>query len=303
VPLQRSAPLPDPAGTQVLAAQVNEPTQRLAAATPPINPTQRLAAATPPINPTQRLAAATPPINPTERLDVSAPPVDPTRRFEVATPPVDPTRRLGAGLPPVKPPWPVETTPPATLPASRGNRSHWQPLAYAALLVAALGVAYLLTQLGDQGANTAAPLAARVTTPAVSAKPAPPASPSTPAQTTASPPAQVPARPGNSGRGHKNLEKFVTAYYSEVTKNTDRTWDQLTPRMQDAAGGREGYNTFWRAIDKVEVNQFQENGSGDSAVVNLTFTRNDGTSSTETHQFTFVTDRGDTFIESDQFLR
>ena len=94
----------------------------------------------------------------------------------------------------------------------------------------------------------------------------------------------------------------MDSYYSEVTKDTDRTWDQLTPRMQDAAGGRDGYDSFWKTIDKVKVGQIQADPSGQSAAVNLTFTRNDGTSSTETHQLTFVRDRGDYFIDSDQLL-
>ena len=124
----------------------------------------------------------------------------------------------------------------------------------------------------------------------------------TPANNTATGASQAPARPGNSGRGNKNLEKFMDSYYSEVTKDTDRTWDQLTPRMQDAAGGRDGYDSFWKTIDKVKVGQIQADPSGQSAAVNLTFTRNDGTSSTETHQLTFVRDRGDYFIDSDQLL-
>jgi eukaryotic-like serine/threonine-protein kinase len=280
-------PLLDPDGTQVLAPPVVEPTQRLAATAPPVDPTKHFDSAAPSVGPTQR-------------LDVAASPLDSTKKYAVPAAPPDPTQRLGAVTPLVGQPLRLGASTHATKSDGRGSRQRWQPLAYAALLVAALGVAYLLTQLGGQGANTTAPLATSAATPAASARPAP----TTPAPSTTSGAAQVRERPGSSNRGPKNkdLEKFVTSYYSEVTKDTDRTWDQLTPRMQGAAGGREGYDSFWRSIDKVEVNEFQVNASGESAVANLTFTRSDGTSSTESHEFTFVKDRGDYFIESDQFL-
>jgi eukaryotic-like serine/threonine-protein kinase len=246
----------DPAATQLFAAQVVEPTQRLAAAVPPLESTQRFEAAAAPVASTQRLEQTKSP----------------------------------------------DTAPPGPPPADRGTGRSRKPLAYAALLVAALGVAYLLTQLGDQGGTTAIRGTTSATAPATSARQASPTTPATPANNTATGASQVPARPGNSGRGNKNLEKFVDSYYSEVTKDTDRTWDQLTPRMQDAAGGRNGYDSFWKTIDKVNVNQIQADPSGQSAAVNLTFTSNDGTSSTETHQLTFVRDREDYFIDSDQLL-
>jgi hypothetical protein len=157
-------------------------------------------------------------------------------------------------------------------------------------------MAYLLTQLGGQDGSS--PVRGTASAP----KPAAAATTATPVETTASA-AQVPEQPGTSGRGHKNLEKFVSSYYSDVTKDTDRTWDQLSPSMQNFAGGRDGYDSFWKTIDKVRVNEIQVNDSGQSAVSNLTFTRDDGTASTETHQLTFVTHDGDYLIESDQLLR
>jgi len=223
------------------------------------------------------------------------PPVEPTQRFEAAAAPVASTQRLEQTKSP-------DTAPPGPPPADRGTGRSRKPLAYAALLVAALGVAYLLTQPGDQGGTTAIGGTTSATAPATSARQASPTAQATSANTAATGASTAAERPGNSGRGNKDLEKFMDSYYSEVTRNTDRTWDQLTPRMQDAAGGRAGYDSFWKTIDKVEVNQIQADPSGQSAAVNLTFTRNDGTSSTETHQLTFVRDRGDYFIDSDQLL-
>ena len=252
-------------------------------------------AVVPPVDPAGTQVFDMSAVDPTQRLAAMAPPAESTQRFEAFAPPVESTQRLEQTKGP-------STAPPVPPQGDRGNRRRWQPLAYAALLVAALGVAYLLTQLGDQGGTTAIRGTTSATAPATSARQASPTTPATPANNTATGASQVPARPGNSGRGNKNLEKFVDSYYSEVTKDTDRTWDQLTPRMQDAAGGRNGYDSFWKTIDKVNVNQIQADPSGQSAAVNLTFTRNDGTSSTETHQLTFVRDRGDYFIDSDQLL-
>jgi serine/threonine-protein kinase len=98
------------------------------------------------------------------------------------------------------------------------------------------------------------------------------------------------------------LQSFVKSYYSNVTMATSGTWGQLTGTMQRSAGGRAGYDGFWGTIGGVTVNQFHANASATEATVNLTFTRKDGTTSTETHQFTFVTQGGGFLIDSDKFL-
>jgi hypothetical protein len=94
----------------------------------------------------------------------------------------------------------------------------------------------------------------------------------------------------------------VTSYYSDVTANPNRTWPLLTPSMQGAAGGRGRYDGFWKTIDKVQVNQTRADASAREAVANLTFRRKDGTTSTETHRFTFVLTGGNYLIDSDQNL-
>jgi hypothetical protein len=94
----------------------------------------------------------------------------------------------------------------------------------------------------------------------------------------------------------------LTSYYSDVTKDTSSTWSQLTPTMQQRAGGRGGYDGFWKTIAGVKVNSTQANASGTSAVVSLTFTKTDGVTSTETHRFTFVTQNGGYLIDSDAFV-
>ena len=226
---------------------------------------------------------------------------DPAGPEVIAVPPVDSTQRLESG---------ARVPPPGDRRSGgrsdgrrygrRGGRSDGRSdrrllLVFVAVLVAALGVGYLLSQLGDLGGATAVlGPTTRSTTSGASKISKPPGAASRPHSSST---------PGTPHPGaNKNLENFVNSYYSGVTKDTNRTWDQLTPKMQDTAGGRQGYDDFWKTIDNVKVNHTQANASDKKAVVNLTFTRNDGTTSTETHRFTFVTDGGGYFIESDQFL-
>jgi len=199
----------------------------------------------------------------------SEPLVEPTKRFEVAAPPVEPTKQHEVAAPP---------------PEGRGSGRRRMSLAFAAFLVAAIGMAFLMSQLGDKGSNTAAPATTRATAPAKTAAPSP---------------SMVSEEPTTRGE-QKDVESFVKSYYSNVTKDTDRTWDQLSPRMQSFARGREGYDDFWKTIDKVRVNQVRAYASGTKASVDLTFTRDDGSTSTETHQFAFVTQDGDYLIDSDR---
>lgn len=202
----------------------------------------------------------------------SEPLVEATRQLEVAAPPpVEPTKHFEAA---------VSQQPP---PDERGSRRRRVSLALVALLLAAIGMAFFVSQLGDQGGTTPALATARVTTPAKAAAPSP---------------SRISEEPISRGE-QKHLESFVKSYYSNVTKDTDRTWDQLSPRMQSFARGRDGYDAFWKTIDKVRVNEVRAYDSGTKASVDLTFTRNDGSTSTETHQLTFVTQDGDYLIDSD----
>ena len=312
-------PRVDVAGTAVIVAPLHEPTHSL-------EPTQALAA-------TQRLKAAAPmAAAPLVSTPVAAAPVVDTPKVEapvvetfVAAAPVVETPVAAAPVVET----PVVETPVAAAPVvdtplveavapglteSQGSPDvhggapvmplhdsrigrRWLPLAVVALLVSALGMVYLLSLFGDPGvpiAGTTSPTTQ--TTPTVTGT----SKVSEPSRATSSAPASATAAPAKNA--DKKLESFVTSYYSDVTKDTGRTWGELAPAMQHAAGGRAGYDGFWKTIDKVRVNQTQADVPGKKAVVNLTFTRSDGTTSTENHQFTFVADGGGYLIASDRFL-
>ena len=226
----------------------------------------------------------------------AAPLFEPTQTLE-------PTQRLKAAVPVVKPPVvavPVLADPVVIAPVpplhNRRNARRWLPLVLVALLVVVLGVVYL-SQLGRQSGTTTG-----TASKATSAKPNATGAPKISEQPTATSPAPAIVTAAPAPNAEKRLENFVKSYYSEVTQDTSRTWGQLTPTMQQFAGGRSGYDGFWGTISGVKVNQTQANSSATQATVNLTFVRKDGTTSTENHQFTFVAQSGGYLINSDKFL-
>jgi hypothetical protein len=207
--------------------------------------------------------------------------------------------------------------PPVVSPDRNRNRRRLS-LILVALLVAALGVAFLLNQVGGQGgvlAGTGAPTTAAkaqpTTVPSTTAAPTK-AQPTT-VQPTTVPPATIPpttaipttAEPTKPAKAapvqgtDRALANFVKSYYSDVTRNRSSTWARLSPRMQAAAGGRSTYDGFWRTIARVRVNQTRADAASKTAVASLTFIGKDGRRSTETHRFSFVTQGGGYLFESE----
>ena len=250
--------------------------------------------------------AVLPGFDPAATQMIAAEPVGPTRRLEVPVPAIAGAVAAGAARPERAGRPDGDEVAVATPEGRKGQRYLW-PLVFVSLLLAVLGVVYLLGQLGDQGGRVPALGATGRTTPAKTTATSAPETSAPPRTTsppprTSQPPSTTTAAPDPDPDADRRLEDFVEAYYSEVTGDTDRTWNQLAPRMKNAAGGREGYEDFWKTIDKVQVNRTTANASTTTAVANLTFTRDDGTTSNETHQLTFVTDGKDHLIESDQIL-
>ena len=178
-----------------------------------------------------------------------------------------------------------------------GRRRRWIPLGLVALLVLALGTFLLVSQPGDQVASTATPVATRATAPA---RPAVTTAPqvSEPPSATRPEPSRTTAPPASGTNAQ--LETFVASYYANVLQNRDSTWNQLSPRMQRFAGGRSSYDGFWRTIRSVSVNRVQADAVANTAVVSLTFTRTDGSMTTETHSFTFLRNGAGYLIQTDR---
>jgi serine/threonine protein kinase len=200
----------------------------------------------------------------------------------------------------------------------RGGR-RLLPVLLVAALLAVFALAYVFSQLGGQPGPTASKTTKSAPATQAAKKPAPsnvatqapvapaPQAPITPRATvpvtpapraSVTPRAPAPVAPAPTSR--RAVDNFVRSYYANVTRNTSQTWNQLTPAMRAAAGGRSGYEGFWRTINRVRINRTQVNASGTAVTVNLTYFKRGGGTATETHRFTIVNRNGRYLIENER---
>ncbi|KRE57211.1 serine/threonine-protein kinase [Phycicoccus sp. Soil748] len=213
---------------------------------------------------------------------------------EVIPEPVETTQRMEtAPVPPVVPPA-------GPRPGQGGrddDRRRRSPLVPILVGLAVLGVAALAYVLfgnpgGNTGGNDAQTPPVTTTAPAVTKTSSSPSSSSSSSSTTSSSSSTTSttttsttksAAPDNAG-----LEKFIKTYYADVTKadKRDATWAELTPAMQQSAGGRDGYESFWSTIKSVKVGQTQADASVGTVITELTFKPADGKDIKEVHRLT-----------------
>lgn len=153
----------------------------------------------------------------------------------------------------------------------------------------------------SSGSGTATPpkpsSTPKASTPSASATTSDSPSPS-PSSTT---PTSSPTTSAQAPATDASLSQFVRSYFANVTGNRDATWPELTSGMQAAAGGRSGYDQFWRTISDVQVGGVRADASGRTATARLTYVRQDGTTSSERHVFTFVR-QGDQWLISSEHM-
>jgi serine/threonine protein kinase len=205
----------------------------------------------------------------------------------------------------------VDDPPPPAMPASTTvhppvgrRRRRWLPLVLVLLLLAALGGVYLLSQIGQGHGTGAAPPTGSPATPKATPSratqtPSPTTSAAAPTTTTIPPTSAAPTTATGVAGGDKALADFVKSYFADVTKDRDTTFAELTPAMQSRIGGRPAYDGFWSTIASVRVRQTRADAQGKVVVTTLTYTRNDGTTSTEQHRLTFAVKDGHYLIDSD----
>jgi hypothetical protein len=192
---------------------------------------------------------------------------------------------------------PVAQPPVAEPPGRWGSERRLKPILLVSLLVGVLGAAYLLSPMGDPSGTTASPPA---THPSASTKPTAANRPNAPETPSASAPAPGATVAEPTLNADKQLADFVNSYFANVTGNRDVTWAQLSPLMQAFAQGRSDYEAFWKSIRTVRVNQVKANASARTAAVSLTYTKGNGSTSNETHNFTFVRNGAGYLIQSDR---
>jgi hypothetical protein len=286
----------DRSATRVLAVTPLETTQALA-------PTQRVEVIVP-VAPAAGTSAAAALV--VAKRVVKAPVVEAAVvKPPVVVSPVGAKPRV-AEAPVVKPPVVVSPVvqrpgnaeqPVAEGPGEGASGRRLKPILLGALLVGVLGAAYLLSPIGDPSGSIAHPPATHVSGPAKPTATSMPKAAQTRSASISAPGSTV-AAPALIA--DKQLADFVSSYYANVTGNRDITWAQLSPVMQAFARGRSDYDGFWKSIRVVRVNQVQANASARTAVVSLTYTRSDGSTSNETHNFTFVRNGTRYLIQSDR---
>jgi serine/threonine protein kinase len=236
--------------------------------------------------------------SPSTRVMPVAAPVEPpaTQASTTATPAPTPEPSPSAA-PPVPAP---RREPPAQ---GRPSRRPLVLVIAVVVLLVALIAGWALTRSGGDssgrtpGAGTSAPTSATQTTasPSSSSSPSTTSSSSTttsapPTSETSSSTPEPPAKDQDAA-----LADFVRSYFHDVTRDRDKTWQELTAKMQDAAGGRDGYEGFWSTIASVSVDDVKADAKKGRADVTLTYTRTDGTTSTEKHRLDVVR-QGDRYL-------
>ena len=181
-----------------------------------------------------------------------------------------------------------------------GSRSAGWIVALVVLALLALGIAYLLTD--GFGANKPTPGQTTTVTSTRTQTQTPSKTSSSSSSSSSSSTTTTTTTTANTAQDDAKLTRFVESYYRDVTKanKRDDTFAQLTPKMQQASDGREGYETFWDSIESVDVGDVQADSANDTATVELTFKPKDGDKSDETHVLTFVRDGDSWLIDSDK---
>lgn len=223
-----------------------------------------------------------------------------------------PPRRLAQRVPPPPPSTTMILPPardgvvPSATPARAAQRPPRRWARAAVAIVAALLVAGILvllaTSLGQGSAGNNPPAAGRTTVrhSSASVSSAQPTTQSTPADKAASKPkastANTPTPPANSpnpSAGAQSASEQIAAvrdYYNLLPDNTAQAWDRLTASYQAQTGGRGNYEQFWHGFQSVATSN--ERSSNGAVLADLTYTRDDGSQSSETRSFTLVREDG-----------
>jgi eukaryotic-like serine/threonine-protein kinase len=218
---------------------------------------------------------------------------------EVLAAPLESTQRM------VPPPLPAAAAYPPRDDEPRGgeprdgerSRALGWIVALVVLALIGLGIAYALTD----GFGTNSPTPRQTTTVTASPKTETPSKTTSSSSSSSSSTTSTTTTTTTPPKSDAQLTRFVETYYRDVTKENKRddTFAQLTPKMQDASDGREGYETFWSGIKSVDVGDVQADADTGEVTAQLTFVRPDDSKSEETHKLTLVRDGDSWLIDSD----
>ena len=205
--------------------------------------------------------------------------------------PVAPPRSERDGSPSSARPRPAAPAPERS--GSRRRGPVYAVLALLALLLVLGGVAYAASLRDDTSGRDTAGGSSPSSSP--SKKPSGTSSPkaSSSQSPTDSPSQSAPA----AGTGLAAKKAFLHDYFRKAPGGTDEGWALLTPRYQREVG-RGSYDGFWGTIRSVDVGQVS-NAGGNTVDATLTYTRDDGSTTTEQHHLSLVHSGGGYLIDGD----
>jgi eukaryotic-like serine/threonine-protein kinase len=225
----------------------------------------------------------------------------------------------------VVPSWPDSTGKPAT---DKSDQPQPEPprrrsIVAAVAIIALLGVGILITALlmddrsgsptaGSNGSSapasqsTSRSAAPQSSTPKASSTPPRDPSPTSAARTSAGTPSQssspTTAPTVQEAPTTAQLRQAITSYYALMPQNTDEAWPRMTASYQtNHAGGREAYQQFWDAIDRVTVSNVRGIPPS-SGQATITYYFEDGRVVRERTAYGFVEDDGRLKINSTTVL-
>ena len=233
------------------------------------------------------------PIQPAPSEPVPSPPAAPAPIRE--EPDAEP-----APLPSVATPTRVAPKPESTPSAAAERRRTPAVLVVAAVLIVALIAAGIWWWSQRPGT-----VVAEQPTTTTSAPPDSSASPAPSASTESTPSAATPSRSAtrrttsprpttdlDSPPSAKQLASAITSYYALMPEQTDQAWRRLTPSYRRfPAGGRQGFERFWSAVDRVSVRD-AVGRPPDEAEATIVYTFTDGRVVTERTAYGLVVDDG-----------
>ncbi|MFX0577358.1 protein kinase domain-containing protein [Nocardia nepalensis] len=87
------------------------------------------------------------------------------------------------------------------------------------------------------------------------------------------------------------ISQFIYGYYGMLPGNVQGAWSQLTPSYQAQTGGFGSYSQFWSTVRSVSVGGVTPNGEN-RAVVSLTYSLKNGSTSSENRWIQVTSDNG-----------
>lgn len=87
------------------------------------------------------------------------------------------------------------------------------------------------------------------------------------------------------------ISQFISGYYGMLPGNAQGAWSQLTPSYQAQTGGLGSYSQFWSTVRSVSVGGVTPNGEN-RAVVSLTYSLKNGSTSSENRWIQVVSENG-----------